>query len=88
MEQTKWLLDAGVRHALEQIQNQPNYSEQNLVISPLLKEHSTASIEITVTRNDESDEKPRLLMVARIGSDEQQIDVAKRSVELVLESSK
>ena len=70
MEQTKWLVDAGVRKALAEVEADEDYSGDIFSVVPLLK-YDNAKLEIQVTLDE--DESSALIKVSALvnrGKDE------------------
>ena len=88
MEQTKWLMDLGVRNAIVKLQDQPEYAGESLSFAPPLGKFADASIEISVDRNDQPDDRVRLRVTAQLNSaGGNQTSQTRRSTELLVNLS-
>lgn len=86
MEQTRWLLDAGLSMGVARLIEKPEYVGETLALTPELGKYTNAEVEITVIRDDESDSQFRLLVTAQLGSMDESYPVMKRSKEIVVEN--
>jgi type II secretory pathway pseudopilin PulG len=69
MEQTRLMLDAGIRTAIKKVKSQPAYSGETISIDKFLGEHSKATIEIKVDESGTSEElnpRPEVLVLATL----------------------
>ena len=88
LEQTKWLMDLGIRKAIIALQGQPAYDGETLAITPPLAKYANASIEITVNRKDQPDNRVRLWVTAQLtGSGGDGTSSTQRSTEIVVSLS-
>ena len=86
MEQTRWLLDAGLSMGVARLIEKPEYVGETLALTPEFGKYTNAEVEITVIRDDESDSQFRLLVTAQLGSMDESDPVMKRSKEIVVEN--
>ena len=88
LEQTRWLLDAGVGRAMAGFQAQPDsYAGESLTITPALKKFTRATIDISVIKQDPQPERVRLRVTARLGGAAATAPVMQRSQEVVLDTT-
>lgn len=66
MEQTRWLLDAGVARARSQLRGDSGYSGESWEVTPALAAHQTARIEISLGDENAADGSRRLAVTATI----------------------
>ena len=85
MEQTKWLLDAGIGTAISRLQAQPAYNGETISVTPALEKYPDASIEITVIRSGQPDDQVSLKVTARLSGAEKQSPTTQRSKEILVE---
>ncbi len=89
LEQTRWLLDAGIERAIAGFQAQPeSYAGESLTITPGLKKFDRATIEISVMENDAITERARLRVTARLAGAAATAPVMQRSQEIVLNTKR
>ncbi len=86
MEQTRWLVDAGVRKAIAQIQEQPGYQGQVIAIETVPAKYPTATVEIDVRRSDTDSQQARLVVTARIGDSTNRAGLTQRTEEITIEN--
>ena len=88
MEQTKWLMDLGVRKAISDLRNQPDYDGETLTIAPPLAKYTDASVEITVDHENQPEDRVRLKVTARLnGAGPKQTSLTQRSIEIIADPS-
>lgn len=85
MEQTKWLMDAGIGHATARLKAEPGYDGETMSVAPQIEKYSKASIEISVSRNDRLAERVRVKITARLGDSDEQSQWTRRSKEIVVD---
>lgn len=85
MEQTKWLMDLGVRKAISGLRERPGYDGEILAVPLGLPKYVDASINIKVVREDQPDDRVRLKVTAQLtGSGRTQTSTTQRSTEIVV----
>ncbi len=84
MEQTQWLLDAGLNMGIARIREKPDYDGETLALRPVLEKYSNGSIEITVIRNEAAEQEIRLRVTAQLGNANESYPDIKRSREIVV----
>jgi type II secretory pathway component PulK len=87
MEQTRWLLDAGLSTGLARLQAKPDYDGETLTVTPALDNYDNASVEIAVIRDVETKKPVRLRATAQLGTSNENIPKMKRSQEIVVDNS-
>ena len=55
VEQTRWLLDLGVRHAISSVTGSPDYAGEDLDVSLAIDKYSGASVEISILEKTASE---------------------------------
>ena len=85
MEQTKWLMDLGVRKAIAGMQERPEYAGETLTVPTGIPKYVDATISITVLRDDQPDDRVGLKVTARLaGSGGIRASTTQRSTEIVI----
>ena len=88
VEQTKWLLDAGIDRAVESFLAQPEtYQGETLTITPPPKKYANATIEISLLKFDRQSNRAAFRVAARIAGTGSLAPTTKRSREFVLDAS-
>ena len=80
IEQTRWMVDAGVRKALAEIASDKNYSGDQFSVSPLLK-YGKAKLEIEVVADNEG-AAALLKISASVNRGEDELTETNRTAEL------
>jgi len=88
MEQTRWLLDAGLSTAIARLQANPGYDGETLTVTPALNKYSQGTIEISLIRDDVPDQRVGLRVTARLGNADGSLPIMKRSKEIVVDDPK
>jgi len=83
MEQTRWLVDAGVRTALSEIAADEDYSGDQFSVSPLLK-YEKANIEIKVI-SDDKEPSAQIVVSASVNRGEDALTETNRTSRLEIE---
>lgn len=87
LEQTRWLLDAGVDKAVTNFLAQPdNYKGETLTITPPPKKYQRAAIKISLIEYDRQAERVRLRVAARIEGIGTVAAVTQRSRDILLDT--
>lgn len=84
MEQTKWLMDAGIGQAIARLKAQPDYDGETMSVAPAIKKYANATIEISVNRIDQPTDQVRVRITAQLGEPSEQIALTRRSQEVVV----
>ncbi|MFT7632431.1 MAG: type II secretory pathway pseudopilin PulG [Mariniblastus sp.] len=66
MEQTKWLVDAGIRRAGAQLSNNDEYSGESIKLDNALSHYSDANVEISISSDDLAEHEYRLEITANL----------------------
>lgn len=69
LEQTRWLLDAGISRAASQLRQQTDYQGETWQVKPALSSYPEASIAISVNTDGIPSQKKSVTVTARLGSD-------------------
>lgn len=85
MEQTKWLMDMGIRKAIYSLSKKADYDGENLVITPALGKYTDSAVEITVDRDNSTADRIVLTITARVkGPGQNQTSTTQRSTQIVV----
>ena len=88
VEQTRWLLDAGIERAVTGVLAQKeSYPGETLTIAPALKKYAEATIEISLLQFDARSEKASLRVTARLSGTGSLAPTTQRSREFVIDTS-
>ena len=85
MEQTRWLLDAGLSTAIARLQAKPDYDGETVKITPALDKYSLGTIEMAVIRNDVPDQQIGLRVTATLGNADGSLPIMKRSKQIFVD---
>jgi hypothetical protein len=85
LEQTRWLLEAGVRRGVNRLREDPGYRGETWQVVPALTAYRDATVEIKVTRDGASDERARMRVSARIGGQTTHTESTQRSATLLVQ---
>ena len=85
LEQTRWLLDAGVGQAHRMIHNDAEYQGETLKVSPGLKKFSAGQIETEVLERSDTDKSKRVLVTVKLGSADELLPTMSRSTEWLID---
>ena len=89
LEQVRWLVDAGIRKAVANLQKDDKYSGERITVSPEMYESLVADVEIDVSptksRGKSSKESVRILVTATLRRQESTSPKVKRVKELVFD---
>ena len=83
LEQTRWLLDAGISRAISQLQSQPEYRGETLSVTSGRMKELPATVEIAITATEKVDQF-RLRVTARTDRVEETNPSMQRSLERLL----
>ena len=84
LEQTRWLLDAGISHAKSRLKNDPNYRGDTWNVAPELGGYAEASVDISAPSDDSPSDLRTLRITARLNTDEALSKPTVRSRELLI----
>ena len=88
VEQTRWLLDAGIERAVTTFLAQPeSYQGETLTIMPALRKYPEATIEISRIQFDRQPDQAAFRVTARLVGAGSLAPTTKRSREFVIETS-
>lgn len=88
IEQTKWLMDLGVRKAIANAGQQPGYDGETITVSPAPGRYADASVEISVVRENQTDGEVRLKITAQLSaSGHFKSSTTRRSTEIVVDAN-
>jgi type II secretory pathway component PulK len=87
LQQTQWLLDAGIRLAIEKSKENPHYDGQTLKVSRGLKSGQTGTVKIEIEKH-ETDHKASVIQVSATLQRPKNQFAIKRSHHFVLSSNK
>ena len=85
LEQTRWLLEAGVKRGASRLREDPAYRGETWQVVPALTAYRDATVEIKVTRDAVSDEQASLSVSARIGGQTTHTESTQRSTTLLVQ---
>jgi hypothetical protein len=85
LEQTRWLLEAGMRRGASRFREDPGYQGETWKVVPALASYRDATVEIKVTRNGVSGEQARMNVSARIGGQTTHTESTQRSATLLVQ---
>lgn len=89
LEQTRWLLDAGIDKAVAGFLAQPDsYEGEILTITPAFEKYPQATIEISLMENDRQTDRVRLRVTARLAGVAAAASIMQRSQDVVLDTTK
>ena len=83
LEQTCWLLDAGIRQAIANLEQQPDYAGEQIQLSPAISKYANAVVDIKVRPVKDSPGKVSVLVTAELGDLEDEVLKTKRTKELI-----
>jgi type II secretory pathway component PulK len=86
LEQTRWLLDAGMGQARMKIFGDADYEGETLTVSPGLQKFSAGRIETEVLDDGDAKATVRVRVTAKLGSVDQALPTMSRSTEFVLKT--
>ena len=85
MEQTQWLLDAGLSTGIARLMENSDYEGETISVTPQMEKYTRGSIEITVIREDAPEQKIRLRVRARLENANESLPEIQRSKEIVID---
>lgn len=88
LEQTRWLLEAGMNRAASQLRQQSEYEGETWLVDPALTAYTGAIIEIAVTGDDVPENNVRLQVTARIPAQDPASKPTQRSETVIVPISK
>ena len=83
MEQTRWLLDAGVSHAITELQRSDEYEGESIKLEAHIGKYKNAELEISV-RQEDSEEAIHVRVVAHLGGPHEKSPRMQRSKEFTV----
>ena len=83
LEQTRWLLDAGISRAVSRVQSQPAYEGELLTDISAFENYPYTELQITIVNRDPND-RLQLRVTARLGSSVEQASTMQRSKEIIV----
>ena len=84
MEQTRQLLDAGVRRALKRLKEKPAYVGETVPLSSVLASYPEAEVKIEVVRGESSPGKVEIRVAAQLHRTGELTPTTKRSKKLIV----
>jgi hypothetical protein len=84
LEQTRWLLEAGLVHAVTQLRNQPTYQGETWQVSPPLPAYPHATVDISVATDGAVTDKVRMTVTAKLRGPDALSKTTQRSKTLLL----
>ncbi len=84
MEQTKWLMDAGLGHAIAQLNAQPDYAGETMMVAPEIAKFAIAKLEVSVNRIDIPTNQIRVTVTSQLGDRDEQTALTRRSKTIVV----
>jgi len=84
LEQTRWLMDAGLRQAIANLEQQPDYAGQRIQLSSKVDKYASAVVDIKVKPIEDSPGKVSVNVTAELGDIEDEVLKTKRTRELIL----
>lgn len=89
LEQTRWLLDAGIDRAVAGFLTQPDsYEGETLTITPAFEKYRQATIEISLMENDRQSDRARLRVTARLVGVAATASIMQCSQDVILDTTK
>lgn len=84
MEQTQWLLEAGIRRGISRWDDEVAYEGETWAVTPALAKYPNATVKIEVIRDISTGESVQLLVTARCGSSDDETQTIQRSRKLIM----
>ena len=85
LEQTRWLLDAGVAYAKSRLRTDPDYEGELWQVDPGFGSYAEATLEIAISSDDVPANQLRLQVAAKLKTDEPLSKPTVRSSTLLVE---
>lgn len=85
LEQVRWLVDAGVRKAISNLEQRPGYEGESFVVTPQICENLVAKLEIKVSPTESATGQVRVVVTAALNKTDEELPKVKRSKELVFD---
>jgi len=85
LQQTQWLVDAGVRKAIANLKLHPDYSGERIMVSTEINNYADALIDIKVQPIENSPGQVSVSVTAELGDLEDEVLKTKRTKELVFD---
>ena len=85
LEQVRWLVDAGVRKAISNLEQRPGYEGESFVVTPQICENLVAKLEIKVSPTESATGQVRVVVTAALNKADEELPKVKRSKELVFD---
>lgn len=88
LEQVRWLVDAGIRKAISNLEQRPDYEGERLVVTPQIYQHLVAKVEIKIEpANSSTSDQVRVVVTAALHRPDEELPKVKRTKELVFSPS-
>ena len=86
LEQVHWLVDAGVRKAISELEQVPGYEGERFVVEPAIYENLIASVEIEVSPTESESGQVRVAVTATLRKADQESAKLKRTKEFFFDT--
>lgn len=88
LEQTRWLLDAGVGHAIASLNSQPAYDGETIRVDPAFEQYPNANVQISVIRKNQPANLVRVRVTAQLSRSGELAPSTRRSMEFRVNTSR
>lgn len=85
LEQVRWLVDAGVRKAIANLEQEPEYEGERFVVTPQIYNNLVANVEINVEPTDSESGQVCVVVTATLHKADEEFSKVKRTKELVFD---
>ena len=85
LEQTRWLVDAGIQKAIASLEQHPDYAGERITVTPEVGKHA-AVVVIKVKPIKDSSSQVSINVTAELGDAEDEVQKTKRTKELVFDT--
>ena len=85
LEQVRWLVDAGVRKAITELEQAPGYEGERFVVAPAIYDNLNANVEIKVKPVESDSDRVRVAVTATLCRADQETAKLKRTKEFVFD---